>query len=106
MPSLACSAQNCVYNDAMYCCKGDIMVGGEDAEHSRETCCESFLERKTETMKDSVGTPSQNIWVDCSACQCIYNEDRKCTADKIDITGAAAVKSRETECATFECECE
>lgn len=31
MAMLVCSAQKCVYNDGMYCSKGDIKVGGENA---------------------------------------------------------------------------
>ena len=106
MPSLVCSVQNCVYNNAMYCSKGDIMVGGAEAEKCQDTCCESFQERKMENAKSSMGTPSQEIKVDCKACHCTYNEDCKCTAGKIDITGAGASASRETECSTFECECQ
>ena len=31
MPALVCSAQNCVYNNAMYCSREDIRVGGANA---------------------------------------------------------------------------
>lgn len=107
MPSLVCSAQNCVYNNAMYCSKGDIMVGDENAERCQETSCESFQERKMENAKNSMGSPSQEIKVGCKAWHCMYNDNEacKCTAGKIDITGAAASTSGETECSTFECEC-
>ncbi|MDD2959534.1 MAG: DUF1540 domain-containing protein [Lachnospiraceae bacterium] len=101
MPSLVCSVQNCVYNNAMYCSRGDIKVGGSEAETCQETCCDSFQERKAESMKSSVGTPSQEIGVVCEACHCGYNEDCKCTAGQIDIAGAAACRCGETECATF-----
>ena len=39
MAMLVCSAQKCVYNDGMYCSKGDIKVGGENATKVQETCC-------------------------------------------------------------------
>ena len=48
MPSLVCSAQSCVYNNGMYCSKGDIKVGGDNAETSEETCCTSFRARTSE----------------------------------------------------------
>ena len=92
MPSLVCSVQNCVYNNAMYCSKGDIQVGGEEARKCQETCGESFQERK-------------ETCVDCKACHCTYNDHCKCTAGKIDIAGAAASTRGETECATFQCKC-
>ncbi len=59
MPSLVCSAQSCVYNNGMYCSKGDIKVGGDNAETSEETCCTSFRARTSEGAKSSMGTPSQ-----------------------------------------------
>ena len=47
MAMLVCSAQKCVYNDGMYCSKGDIKVGGENATRVQETCCTDFTERTT-----------------------------------------------------------
>ena len=102
MPSLVCSVQNCVYNNAMYCSKGDIMVGGEQAQKCQETCCESFQERKTDSAKSSMGTPSQQIKVACKAHNCTYNQECECHAEKITIAGAGACNCRETECVTFE----
>ena len=32
MPELVCSAQSCVYNNAMYCSRGDIEVGGRECD--------------------------------------------------------------------------
>ena len=101
MPYLVCSAQSCVYNEGMCCCKGDIQVGGEHAVSKDETCCDSFIERRHEGAKSSMGTPSQKIKVDCKACQCTYNKDCSCHADRIDIAGASACTCQETACQTF-----
>ncbi|MCI7814055.1 MAG: DUF1540 domain-containing protein [Lachnospiraceae bacterium] len=101
MPYLVCSAQGCVYNEAMYCCKGDIQVGGETATRKDETCCDSFVERRQESAKSSMGTPSQKIQIDCKACHCTYNEDRICNADRVDISGANACHCDQTACQTF-----
>ena len=102
MPSLVCSAQSCVYNNGMYCSKGDIKVGGDNAETSEETCCTSFRARTSEGAKSSMGTPSQKIEVACEACECMYNKDCVCDADKIGISGASACKCEQTECSTFQ----
>ena len=106
MAELKCKAEHCTYNKDRYCSKGDIMVGGDEAEKSQETCCESFQERRADSMKDSVGTPSADIMVDCQASNCTYNENLKCTAGKIDISGVGASSCDETECSTFCCECQ
>lgn len=102
MPALVCSAQNCVYNNAMYCSKGDIKVGGEDAKVCQDTCCASFQERKHDSMKSSIGTPSAEIDIKCEATNCKYNNERICHANHVDISGAAASRCGETECVTFD----
>lgn len=103
MPLLVCSAQKCVYNDGMYCSKGDIKVGGEDARKVQDTCCTDFKERTSESGKNSMGTPSQRIDVACEACECVHNKDCKCKAEQIGIIGAGAHDCEQTECGTFRC---
>lgn len=102
MPALVCSAQNCVYNNAMYCSKGDIKVDGEDAKVCQDTCCSSFQERRRESAKSSMGSPSAEIGIKCGAVHCKYNDSRDCHANHVDIAGAAADCSEETECVTFD----
>lgn len=101
MPDLVCSAQNCVYNKAMYCSKGDIKIGGEHATACQDTCCDSFQERRTESVKSSIGTPSTQTEIKCEAVRCRHNNGCTCHAQHVDISGAAASKSAETECITF-----
>ena len=105
MAMLACSAQKCVYNDGMYCSKGDIKVGGENATRVQETCCTDFTERTTQGAKSSMGSASQKINVACEACHCVYNDEHKCTAGQIGIVGAGACTCEQTECGTFKCNC-
>ncbi|MDO4523158.1 MAG: DUF1540 domain-containing protein [Eubacteriales bacterium] len=102
MPLLVCSAQHCTYNTGMYCGKGDIMVEGSEASKACDTCCSSFRERRIDSASNSIGTPKHTVAVDCTADSCEYNEDRVCCADQIDISGASACRSCQTECRTFE----
>ena len=101
MAELRCAAINCTYNKDRYCSKGDIMVGGSQAEKSVETCCESFVDKNRDSYKSALNHPSKTISIDCEACKCIYNKDYKCHAESVDIGGSNACHSRETECATF-----
>ncbi|MCD7883340.1 MAG: DUF1540 domain-containing protein [Lachnospiraceae bacterium] len=103
MPALVCSAKNCRYNDSMYCCKGEIEVGGKQAQICEETCCESFYERTGDCMKDSCGCghADRTIGIQCAAVNCEYNDKCVCVADHVDISGAGACCSDETECVTF-----
>ncbi len=102
MPALSCSAVKCIYNENRLCGKGDIKVTGEHASEAGDTCCSSFRENTSGVVKNAVGDPSDQIQVDCSACNCRYNEYMECQAKKIDISGASAIRCAQTECSTFE----
>ena len=101
MPALSCSAMTCVYNQNELCSKGDIRVGGSGAKSSMETCCESFKERQGTSASNSMGTPSANTDIRCEAEHCQYNQNCCCSADHVDVSGAAACRCEETECTTF-----
>ena len=103
MPALSCTAKTCVYNKNEYCSKGDILVDGDTAKTADETCCRSFVERKG-SAKNSVesGCGCKTIQVDCKACECTFNKQEKCHADKITITGASACQCDETCCGSFQ----
>ena len=101
MPALSCSAMTCVYNQNELCSKGDIRVGGSGAKSSMETCCESFKERQGTSASNSMGTPSANADIRCEAEHCQYNQNCCCSADHVDVSGAAACRCEETECTTF-----
>ena len=102
MPTLSCSAVKCIYNENRLCGKGDIKVTGEHPQESCDTCCSDFRENTSGIAKNSVGDPSGEILVNCSACTCCYNEDMECHADEIDIAGSSACQCSQTECSTFE----
>ncbi len=103
MAELKCGAENCIYNEEHYCCKGDIMVGGKHAHKTEETCCESFAQRREghDAYTSSLAHPSKTISIDCEAVKCIYNSNYKCIAEHVDIRGCSACDSKETACATF-----
>jgi hypothetical protein len=102
MPLLSCTAKSCIYNSDEYCSKGDILVSGEDAKQPDETCCSSFRERTGESVSNSEGCGCKTISVDCEACQCVFNDDERCSADKITINGASACHCDDTRCGSFE----
>ena len=103
MPVLNCTARTCVYNKEEYCSKGDIVVDGSNAKVADETYCSSFVERSGSAMNSIGGECGcKTINVDCKACQCTFNNQEKCSADKITITGASACHCDETKCGSFE----
>lgn len=106
MPVLRCTAVTCIYNKEELCSKGEIKVAGENAHYADETSCSSFQERTENSASNNAacGCGCENIAIDCSACQCAYNDQQKCTAASIHIGGAQACKSQDTKCGTFQCQ--
>ena len=101
MTELKCMAESCVYNEEKYCCKGDILVEGQNATEKKQTCCGSFKPRGEGSARNSLEHPSHNIEIDCEAKNCCYNEDCKCSAPTVGIGGEKACTCGETECCTF-----
>jgi hypothetical protein len=101
MPLLDCNVVDCVYNDSKLCSKNNILVGGEQANSSDLTCCDSFAEKNRDNYTSSVGEGSRPTSVTCEATKCFYNEHNLCTANQIGISGYNAHAAEQTECATF-----
>ncbi len=101
MAELICRAENCAHNREKYCCKGDIMVGGRHASCQGDTCCESFRKKTGDSLSSSTSHPSPTISIDCEAAGCIYNQNYKCTANRVQISGNGADAAGETSCSTF-----
>lgn len=101
MTTLKCSVQNCVHNSDQCCCKSAIIVDGSHAESKDNTCCGSFDEKRGENFKNSYESPNTSLRVECEAINCVYNTNRLCSADKIDISGMKASSAEATECSTF-----
>ena len=53
MPELKCTVQTCVHNKQFLCDLDAIQVGGDQAKTARETCCDSFQERKANGTSNS-----------------------------------------------------
>lgn len=101
MSELNCGVSNCFYNKDALCSKGDIMVGGKQANKTDETSCESFSNRKSDAYTSSLDHASKIISIDCEASKCTYNNNYRCIAEHVDVTGNGASGSKETACATF-----
>lgn len=103
MTFLDCSVIGCIYNADECCCKGDITVAGKEAERKAHTCCASFVERRAEGSSNAAKRISKVVDVACEACNCVFNKEKKCSAEHIGIVGGDACEYTETECASFRC---
>jgi len=86
MTKLKCDACSCAYNNEYYCCIDSIQVGGREATHKSYTCCDSFAE-KNGSMSNSNQKPNPEMVIGCEATNCVYNENYKCDASEVCISG-------------------
>lgn len=99
---LDCYVTGCVYNANRCCGKGDIVVEGKNAMTTNETACDSFRERKCDSVSNMANSLTKDIAIVCEATNCRFNEDKNCKAEHISIAGGNASTSTETECASFD----
>lgn len=113
---LSCSAINCVHNMSGLCSASTIHVLGAGAHSSTETMCNTFAEKG---IKNAVThLPNMNVVgevkqlftnnsiemspaIKCEALNCVYNENRACSADNIQVNGPTANENEGTQCETF-----
>ncbi len=103
MTKLDCNVSSCMYHADKKCSKNDILIDGSEASMPHETCCSSFREQSCGCSKNAVGEPKASLDVRCKATNCTFNNNEKCQADHIGISGANACVVAETECASFRC---
>lgn len=101
MTKLTCTVASCLHNCDHCCCKQAIIVDGRDAKEKDGTCCGSFDENREGSFKNVFKTPENRLEIDCEAVNCIYNENRHCVAEHIDVTGDGASRAEHTRCSTF-----
>lgn len=107
MPILDCSVKNCIHNMDSRCQLEQIKVEGHNATDSDATACGSFQLRKGEatyTNSSKIVDPENDV--KCEAEKCCFNENKKCHADHIDISGNGACDCGETHCQSFRCDCQ
>ena len=101
MTNLGCTVKTCVHNEDKLCCLKEIEVSGKGALNSDMTCCSSFANEKGAVSNALHESPERKTDIKCDVENCTYNHHHCCTADAVDISGAKAVNTGQTECSTF-----
>lgn len=104
MAILECNVSSCVHNESDRCCRGKIEVEGQEAVAAESTCCASYDKRGC-GCTNAVKNPDEKTDIHCKAVKCIYNDDCRCTAGHVGVSGSNAQDRNETECKTFTCNC-
>lgn len=96
---LNCSATNCTHNFNSQCKAGAINISGQSALKSGETTCTTFINESKSSFVNSIDALETDVCnIKCEACNCIYNENKGCHANNVQIDMQNAC------CNTFECE--
>lgn len=84
MTNLKCSVYSCTHHKGDMCCKPNIKVGDPQAQTANETTCVSYAPKGNE---NNIGytTPNESLEIVCSATECVYNENTKCSASNVSI---------------------
>jgi hypothetical protein len=114
--TLSCNALNCVHNTSGLCSANKILVDGMSASTSNETNCHTFAEKGlknalTNMLNMNVAGEMRQIFnkssismspeIACEATKCVYNMDKVCSAQNVQIIGSSANTSDDTKCETF-----
>ena len=81
MPELKCTVQTCMHNQDFLCRLDSIQVGGSQAKASKETCCDSFEERKTQGMENSY----TNAYGNHATAPSIVKQLTACTMNSVNV---------------------
>lgn len=113
---LSCSAINCVHNMSGLCSANTIHVLGSGAFTSSQTMCNTFAEKGLKNAIANIGNMNivgeikqvftkesieMSPAIKCEAINCLYNSNRICSADHVQIQGLDANGSEGTDCETF-----
>ena len=101
MGNLNCNAASCMHNCDNQCCLNSICVEGSLACQCGETCCSDYEHQKPGAT-NMCHLPKDSLSISCEATNCIYNTNKKCDADHVDISGIKAVTEDDTDCTTFQ----
>lgn len=113
---LSCSAETCVHNLNGLCSANKIHVAGVSAHTSDGTQCGTFAQKGfvnavTNMFNMNVSGEIRQLFnndsiamspkIECDAVRCVYNADRECNANSVQVMGMHANNSAGTQCETF-----
>ena len=102
MNKINCDVSICSHNNKGVCYSNRVNIGGKGSESSCDTCCGSFLNKDTySNLTNNTNSTGCCDALICEAENCIYNENKLCSADYISVPGNNATIYTETSCKTF-----
>lgn len=103
MQKIICDVTNCSHNNSGTCYADRVNIVGEGVSVEEETCCGSFLDSRLYSTLTNSSSGGKNCTVlTCKATECVYNKNKLCNLDSIQVSGGPANIYSETYCASFE----
>lgn len=102
-----CAVYDCMYNNDGCCSAESIKVGGESAQTSDGTACETFAKGSVTNSTCTDGCCNGTV-ISCIAENCLYNENKKCELSAIEVQpchcgNSDCTCSKDTCCDSFQC---
>ena len=102
MNKINCNIENCSHNSTGICYANRINVGGKGATDAYETCCGSFLDKRHySTLTNNTYAEGPCDCIVCTAEHCVYNDNKLCNADSIQVDGNNVNLYTDAKCFTF-----
>lgn len=103
MNKINCSVNNCSHNASGVCHSNRVNIVGFGAVESKDTCCGSFLdERNYSTLTNNTNSTGPCDCLVCKAEDCLYNKNKECTLDAINVGSGESNIYTETCCESFQ----
>lgn len=102
MTKINCSVSNCSHNKSNVCYANIVNISGGKAEKECNTCCDNFLDYKGySNLTNNTNSSGPCDSLVCSVNTCIYNNNRACSAETINVSGNNVVVYSQANCSTF-----
>ncbi|TWH44925.1 DUF1540 domain-containing protein [Sporomusa sp. KB1] len=102
MAKINCTVTSCSHNNSGICYANCVDIVGNSATEQSHTCCGSYLNKLHYSQLTSNVLNSGSC--DCLKCAvetCIYNDNKLCRLDTIQVSGDKVEYHTQTECDSF-----
>lgn len=102
MTKINCTVSNCSHNKSNTCYSNIVNIGGGCANEVDTTCCGNFLDCKGySNLTNNTNSNGPCDALVCSVENCLYNCNKYCKAENINVMGNNVKIYSETNCSTF-----
>ncbi|MGL5675829.1 MAG: DUF1540 domain-containing protein [Cellulosilyticaceae bacterium] len=104
MTKVACSVENCSYNNNFECYAKSVAIGGIGSTTEKNTCCGTFLNQdQYSNLAEHTAYKSICKELTCNVASCRHYVENRCKLDAIKVVGEnPSTLYVDTDCSNFE----